>query len=369
MRANTGGTSTILFIVLGMASADAQVNDVALPAIETADYDSQARFRVNGRPLFPILLYGAPTDDKSLAQLREYGFNTLACRPEECEALRAQGFYAAVHGARKPIGTASVLLAIGADSPALYFKKNLLEQVAEANAKATAGAPDRPVMNAIGYWEDEPAGVVAGKLPSKETYDDLVAAIEVAAPYLYPVPYQPVATVGDAVARARRATSGKKPVLPILQLFSWEPGARYPTPAELRCMTFLALVEGASGVGYYSYGTVTGPKKTTIAEVEPELWQSVKPLNREIAEIGPLLLDGEEAPSLALEGGGPAVRFKAAGRNRGFPAVLVNSTATAQKAKLVGQAGETAGRLHLGDGRKIEFQNAAVTLRWNLSKS
>ena len=130
MKVNFGCASALLFILWGAARAASQANAAPLPPIETVDYDEHARFSVNDQPFFPILLYGAPTDDASLAQFHEFGFNTLACRPEACDALPAQGFYAAVHGARKPIGASGVLLAIGADSPALYFKTNLLEQVA-----------------------------------------------------------------------------------------------------------------------------------------------------------------------------------------------------------------------------------------------
>ena len=50
--------------------------------------------------------------------------------------------------------------------------------LASASArKICAAVPGRPVMNAIGYWEDEPSGVVAGRLPSREKYEDLVATI------------------------------------------------------------------------------------------------------------------------------------------------------------------------------------------------
>jgi hypothetical protein len=259
-----------------------------------------------------------------------------------------------------------VLLAIGIDSPALYFKQNLLGRTAEANAKATAGVKNRPVMNAVGYWEDEPAGVIAGKLPSKANYDDLIAAIDVAAPYLYPVPYQPISTVGDAVARARRATGGKKPVLPILQLFRWDAKARYPTPAELRCMAFLALSEGATGIGYYSYAVPEPKSKLTIADVAPDLWRSVGPLNRQIAELGLQLLEGDEAPLFTLEGaeegsiGKSGVRFKAAGRNHGFPAVLVNPSASVQQVKLVTRARKKSGRLHWDGGRTVDVRNGVA---------
>ena len=191
----------------------------ALPPIKVVDHAQNGAFRVNGKPFFPVALYDAPLDDQTLRELRDFGFNVLACDAKSCAALPAKGFYGASHADKKIDNLTGVLMGVGMDSPALNFKKDLLKQVAEANAKTSAAVPGRPIMNAIGYWEDEPAGVVMGKLPSKAVYEDLVTAIDVSAPYLYPVPYQPISSVGDAVARARTATAHKKPILPVLQLF------------------------------------------------------------------------------------------------------------------------------------------------------
>lgn len=333
------------------------------PSIASVDYDESGRFRVNGKSFFPILLYDAPTDSKPgapiFAELRDFGFNTLTCKAEATATLRREGFYGAVHHAKPGDDASGILLVLGSDSPALYFKKDLLKQTAEANAKSRAAVPNRPLANAIGYWEDEPQGVVDGKLPAKAVYEDLVAAIDVSAPYLYPVPYQPVASVGDAVRRAREATGGKKPILPILQLFAWEAKARYPTVAELRCMTYLALVEGASGIGYYSYGHVTGQPKKTIAEVQPELWKNVKQLNKEIAELGPILFADAAESGLHHFGDENPVRSRAA--KGGLPAVFVNPTSTKQELRLAESPAWLNARTP--DGRKLPFDGFVATLK------
>lgn len=332
-----------------------------LPAIESVAYDSRGAFRVNDKPFFPIALYDAPLDDQTLRELRDFGFNVLACDAKSCAALPAKGFYGMVHADKKMDDVTGVFMGVGADSPALIFRKDLLKQVAEANAKTRAAVPGRPVMNAIGYWENEPAGVIMGKLPSKAIYEDLVAAIDVSAPYLYPVPYQPVSSVGDAVARARKASAGKKPVVAILQLFVWDAKDRYPTPAELRCMAFLALVEGAQGIGYYSYGSVTGRPKTNIAAVQPELWKSVKQLNRDIADIGPRLLAGKATDELKLAKENPSVRMKFVRDESGMLAVIVNSAATRQEVKwnAQGKAGE---QMVLQNGKKLDVTDGAAAL-------
>ena len=334
----------------------------ALPPIKTVDYDPRGAFRVNGKPFFPIVLYDAPLDAETLRELHDFGFNVLTCDAKSCASLPAHGFYGACHANKKIDDLSGVFLGVGVDSPALNFKKDLLRQVAEANAKTTAAVPGRPIMNAIGYWEDEPRGVVKGTLPTKAVYEDLVAALDVSAPYLYPVPYQPVSSVGDAVARARHASGGKKPVLPILQLFAWDPKDRYPTPAELRCMAFLALVEGAHGIGYYSYGSVTGRPKTTIAVAQPELWKSVKKLNHDIADIGPRLLSGTEVNDIKLGNTHASVKMKLVREKSDGLAVIVNSVATGQDVTLIWKAG-TSGRLVLQNGKQIETKEGVATLR------
>lgn len=334
----------------------------ALPRIETVDYDQHGAFRVNGKPFFPIALYDAPLDDQTLRELRDFGFNVLACDAKSCTSLPAKGFYGASHADKTVDDLSGVLLGVGMDSPALYFKQDLLKQVAEANAKTSAAVPDRPIMNAIGYWEDEPAGVFMGKVPSKAVYEDLVAAIDVSAPYLYPVPYQPISSVGDAVARARTATAHKKPLLPVLQLFVWEAKDRYPTPIELRCMAFLALVEGAHGIGYYSYGTVTGQPKTTIAAAQADLWNSVKRLNHDLADIGPRLLAGTETNDLAVGKGMSSVKMKVVREKDSLLAVVVNVAATRQAVELICPS-KTFGQIVLQNGNQIEVKERVATLR------
>ena len=219
------------------------------------------------------------------------------------------------------------------DSPALYWKQDLLEKAKADLATMRRLVPNRAIMNAIGYWEDEPKGVYANKVPSKERYEELVKVLDVSAPYLYPVPYQPVRSVGEAVERANTASGGRKPLLPILQLFTWQTKDRYPTPAELRCMAYLSLIHGADGIGYYSYNNVTGKKGTNIAKEQPASWQAVKQINNEIAEMCPWLLEHNKV-SVVLQEGAPAVEFRALGGGGGTLLLLANTASVAKTAVL-----------------------------------
>lgn len=273
-----------------------------LPPIKSTAIDAHGRLLVNGDPFFPILMYVDKTDEATMKSLTDAGFNVVTTHGEHAADLLHKGFYAAVHGGGKAPQLEAIVLGIGVDSPALSYPDKTLEKTREANDSVRKQLPGRPVMNAIGYWEDEPKGVVDGKLPRKEKYEDIVAAIEVPAPYLYPVPYQRIDTVADALARARNVGGGKQLLLPILQTFAWEAKDRYPTPDELRCMVYLSLIEGANGIGYYAYHSITGKKDTDITKEQPELWKAVSGVNAEARAIGAFALSANEAKP-TIEGG------------------------------------------------------------------
>ncbi len=335
-----------------------------LPSIQSTASDEHGRITVNGKPFFPILLYDVPTDPASLKMFREHGFNTLLGKPEVADRLLANGFYTAVHVGKDPVKNLDgVLVGVGMDSPALYWKQDLLEKAKADLERMQALVPNRTIMNAIGYWEDEPAGVYANKVPSKERYEELVKVLDVSAPYLYPIPYRPVRSIGEAVERANSATGGKKPLLPILQLFTWQAKDRYPTPAELKCMVYLSLIHGADGIGYYSYTNVTGKKGTNIAQEQPELWQAVKHINSEIAEMRPFLSE-QNRVSVALQEGAPEVEFRAL-RGGGETLLLLANTASVARTAVLRFPPHVATKSQrslkpLGGGKAIWFEGSQV---------
>ena len=78
----------------------------------------------------------------------------------------------------------------------------------------------------------------------------------------YPVPWQPLA-VASAQWRLGRLTAGRtKPFIAVLQAFDWsahpnllpgETNLRPPNHAELRCMVYQALAQGADGLFFYAF--------------------------------------------------------------------------------------------------------------------
>ena len=356
----TGIVVSLLLAVAGALAADGEPPGVALPPIETAGSDDRGRIVVNGKPFFPILMYDVPTDAESLKKFHEHGFNVLSARVEDAETLRQHGFYAAAHGTG-PAGDKlhGVLFGIGMDSPALNWKDDLLEKSAADLLNMRQAFPGRPIFHAIGYWENEPPGVFSNQIPSKERYEELVKVLDVSAPYLYPLPYQPVRSVGVAVARANTASQGRKPLLPVLQLFVWKPEDRYPTPAELKCMAYLSLIHGADGIGYYSYNHVTGKEQTNIAREQPELWSSVQEVNLEVKQLGEFLLDSSPQTKVRVESPESTVEWRAAARGDLSVLLLANTSAASQSVQVQGISEKTF--LRWGDhGVKLTVKNGVV---------
>jgi len=126
-------------------------------------------------------------------------------------------------------------------------------------------------------------------------------------------------------------------------------------------MVYLSLIHGADGIGYYSYSNVTGKKGTNIAREQPELWQTVKQINREIAEIHVWLLEDNKV-SVVLQEGAPEVEFRALGGG-GEILLLLANTATAAKTAVLRFPPQVAMRSKrslkpLGGGKSTLFEGS-----------
>jgi hypothetical protein len=337
----------------------------ALPPIQRVMIDERGRITVNGKPFFPILLYDGPTDTDSLGMFQEHGFNTLTItKQEEAKALLQRGLYAAVQpGGKKIENLQSVLLAIGMDSPALHWKEKWIEKTKADLEHVRSLVPDRPVMHAINYWANQPAVTLSNTILPKPKYEDLIQAMDVAAPYLYTLPFQPIGYVGEAVGRAGIATQGRKPVIPIFQLSLWNGTDRHPGPAELRCMVYVAVIHGADGIGYHSYYHDSGTGRTTLARERPELWRAAGQINTEVAAIAALLSDGLPAPFVTLREGAPDVEFRAATKGALQLILLANTCGSAKHISLKFSENLNMKLNRLGGGTEVIVKEGQVNLR------
>ena len=114
-------------------------------------------------------------------------------------------------------------------------------------------------------------------------------ATDVLGPDIYPTfPGGRMARVGEAMRKAVRDLRGK-PIVAVLQSF-FPKGRRMPNRMELRCMAYLSLVNGATGIMWFSYDY-----NGKMAEQHPQAWEALKELAGEFRQLAPALLPSGDA--------------------------------------------------------------------------
>lgn len=149
----------------------------------------------------------------------------------------------------------------------------------------------------------------------------------------YPVPHLDLGSVGQQIALLREgakmldAKNPGKPVWAVLQAFDWMefPQRRakkvggFPTFAQVRFMTYLALARGARGIFYFKYASQDG---VPLAD-RPERWDIYGRMAAELGRMGPVFMEGRQTdPPAGLDPALSAAAFKKGGRRY---LVLVNS--------------------------------------------
>ena len=92
-----------------------------------------------------------------------------------------------------------------------------------------------------------------------------------------------MARVGEGMRKAVRDLQGK-PIVAVLQSF-YPKGRRMPNRAEFRCMAYLSVVSGATGIMWFSYDY-----NGKMAEEHPEAWHALQELAGEFKQLGPVFL-------------------------------------------------------------------------------
>ena len=76
---------------------------------------------------------------------------------------------------------------------------------------------------------------------------------------------------------------------PLIQYFKgWRRWKRFPTRNELRAMSYAALIHGAHGIFWYTYG---GSGENAGVTSSPERWKNITELSKEISYLSPILTE------------------------------------------------------------------------------
>ncbi len=110
----------------------------------------------------------------------------------------------------------------------------------------------------------------------------------------YPIPNQAVTAVSDTVDLVGEAVNWTMPIWCVPQAFGGgEWWGREPTWQEQRCMTWLAIAHGATGIQYFIR---MEPHERPFGEA---MWAECRKLAGEVRELTPVLLSSEPAPEVA----------------------------------------------------------------------
>jgi hypothetical protein len=117
----------------------------------------------------------------------------------------------------------------------------------------------------------------------------------------YPVPHLPLESAGDHVRMTAEAAGGRK-VWAVLQAMNWldfphegtnkRRVGRFPSAAEIRFMSYDAVLNGAQGIWYFTYSTATGANLSQT----PETMSRVDSTAGELLAMAPIFARGRAIP-------------------------------------------------------------------------
>jgi hypothetical protein len=120
----------------------------------------------------------------------------------------------------------------------------------------------------------------------------------------------PLNKVGDWTTLTKNAVMDSRPFVTVLQFFQSTGNSRWPTTAELRNMTYMAIADGANGVFYWSLGAnALAYVGTGWTDQKVAYFDSLKSVTSEISGIEPAL-SSIDRPDLLASNSNPSIHTR-----------------------------------------------------------
>jgi hypothetical protein len=269
--------------------------------------DKDGYIVADGKPFFPIGIYSVENQDGSASvkiakEIKDAGFNCTVLYHEKpsqllpvLDACQEAGLKAFVYPTLPFVNWKNGLTSeiVHKDIDARRNHPAILGWYVVDEPEGIGKAPVQPVRDMYQmikeYDQDHPCTAV---IMSPRAAKDYHSCCDIMWTDPYPVPRQPVTYVSEYVSGAVKNIESDKPLWCIPQAFDWSvwnhgkvDNIHRPTDDEERCMTYLALVNGAKGIIYWAYTS----SKYHITDY-PEHWAYMKKLAGEISSISPVLV-------------------------------------------------------------------------------
>lgn len=173
--------------------------------------------------------------------------------------------------------------------------------------------------------------------------------------------------VAEWTRQTREAVKGARPIMTVLQFFKFTSQGRWPTRQEMRNHAYMAIVEGAQGLWWWSVGNGNGALASAACS-PPDAWcaertarlADLRAVVNELADLEPVLL-ADDAPRALTGNSNPSAvrtRVKVAG-GRGY-VFAYNATRKPVSATFAWHTAPGAVTVH-GEGRTLPVQGTAFT--------
>jgi hypothetical protein len=277
--------------------------------------DSQGFTVVDGKRFFPMGIYLGPTEDEHLQRIAAGGFNTILCygygdgKDPQAYLQRARKYnlkviyslkdmYPGLRAYRKDdlFAVAAEHLKLLRDDPALlawYINDELeaewMPEIKKMYDQAVQIDPNHPAYQVMGQTSFE-----ADRLRRLEKYFDVTDVLGIDH-YMTGKAEDLTDNATDThlTAAATRGAKGVWMVPQIYDIKSHNTTPHPPTRDEMRNEAYQSLINGATGLIFYSYFELPY-KDTTNPTLFQQQWADITAMVREINKVTPVILQNHQ---------------------------------------------------------------------------
>ena len=275
--------------------------------------DDAGRTIVNGKPFFPLGMYGNRYSSADADVYTNSPFNSIVYyRPPaetEMDALQARGLkvvyslkdvYAGMPGAPKGVNNEEDERRFVADVVSRFAGHPAL-LAWYVNDELSVGLIDRmrKRQDLLAELDSRhPTWSVVYQVGQLRGY---MGSFDIMGTDPYPIPRKPLGIVAESTRKTKEAYLGTRPMWQVLQAFDRavysadayaQKEGRFPTADELKSMTWQAVAEGANGIFYYSFFDLKAGLHGVSFE---EAWSRIRVAAAEIKKFENVLLAGPAA--------------------------------------------------------------------------
>ncbi len=178
-------------------------------------------------------------------------------------------------------------------------------------------------------------------------------------PIVKPSGQNHLAMVGEWTRLGQDAVKGSRPVWMVIQYFPLTAAGGWPTETELRAMSWMAIIEGARGLIYWSFGE-KGLKWVKDPKDKQARWAELVRVTKEIHALEPVLL-APDAQVVGRESSGGVVRALGKAMPDGTRYLFAYNTRNAPTRVTWTLAAPAAEAFDLATGKAANVEGGAIT--------